>query len=46
MSAGAGRLDWSRSVGLDQEIHTLMIEQDDDDGIQANIIHLHSEALQ
>ena len=37
-------LDWSRSVGLEQEIHTLTI--DNDDGIQANIIHLHSEALQ
>ena len=29
-----------------QEIQTLMIEEDDDDGIQANIIHLHSKALQ
>ena len=37
---------WNRSVGLEQEIHTLTIEQDDNDGIQANIIHLHSRALQ
>ena len=29
-----------------QEIQTLMIEEDEEDGIQANIIHLHNKALQ
>ena len=36
----------SRKHTILQEIHTLTIEEDDDDGIQENIIHLHSKALQ
>ena len=37
----------SRKHTILQEIHTLTIEEeDDDDGIQANIIHLHNKTLQ